>query len=281
MWAIFALLSALGWAIAHAYAKKAMHKAGIGELFIIWLRYVFALPFLLPFALSMDVPHLSKKFFMLHLAWIPFESLALYLSLKAIRISPFSLVMPLLSFTPLFLIFTAWIGLGEIASIYKIPGILLVVFGSYVLGTGRTRVPFGRLISEKGAILMLITAFLYSITSVAGKALVLETNPVFFSVYYGIVMTIVFSPLALFNRKGDVRAAKKELIIAGLAYAMMILSHMFAVQLGKVAYVIALKRLSGLFSVVFGKLLFDEEEIRERMLGAAIMVLGAIIIALA
>jgi len=45
-----------------------------------------------------------------------------------------------------------------------------------------------------------------------------------------------------------------------------------------VDYVIAVKRISAVLSVFWGRLIFKEKEIRERVLGATIMVLGVFII---
>jgi uncharacterized membrane protein len=46
-----------------------------------------------------------------------------------------------------------------------------------------------------------------------------------------------------------------------------------------VDYVIAVKRISAVLSVFFGvRLIFEEKEIKERVLGAVIMVLGVFII---
>ncbi len=280
MWVVYALMSALGVATSDAFAKMAMKKANINELFIIWLRYIFAAAFLLPFLFTVKIPHLSTRFFLWHIVWIPAESLGLYLSLKALRISPISLVGPIMALSPLFILFIGWLLLGEVPSAGKVPGILLIIFGSFVLGTGQTRIPFGRMIHEKGAWLMTATAFLYSITSVAGKGMVLESGPIFFGIYYAVVMLIVFTPFGLANMSGsNLKAAVPELLAAGLAFAITIVSHMMAVKDANVAYMIAIKRLSGVFSVMWGAILFKEQEIGNRLLGAIIMVIGAFIIA--
>ncbi len=281
MWFLYALISAFSVATSDAFAKLAMRKAGINEFFIIWLRYIFAAAFLTPFLLTVQIPHLSSRFFMWHLLWIPTESVGLYLSLKALRISPISLVGPIMALTPMFILFTGWIALGEVPSMSKVPGIFLIIFGSFILGTGRTRIPFGRMIHEKGARLMTATAFLYSLSAVAGKGMVIETGPIFFGIYYAIVMLIVFTPLGIANIGGDIRKAKFELLMAGLFFAFTIVSHMMAVKDANVAYMIAIKRLSGVFSVIWGAVLFKEQEIGSRLLGATIMVLGAFIIAVA
>jgi drug/metabolite transporter (DMT)-like permease len=55
---------------------------------------------------------------------------------------------------------------------------------------------------------------------------------------------------------------------------------MVALSLTLVAYVIALKRLSGLISVFLGYYFLKERKIKERLLGAFIMFLGVLLIVL-
>ena len=56
--------------------------------------------------------------------------------------------------------------------------------------------------------------------------------------------------------------------------------QMFAIREIQVPYVIAIKRSSVLFSVLFGYLLFGERQIRQRGMAAACMCAGVVVIAL-
>ena len=62
---------------------------------------------------------------------------------------------------------------------------------------------------------------------------------------------------------------------AALAFNMIAITYMLVV------YVISIKRLSTVFSVLWGKLFFKEQNIRERLVGTLIMVAGVLLIALA
>jgi drug/metabolite transporter (DMT)-like permease len=53
---------------------------------------------------------------------------------------------------------------------------------------------------------------------------------------------------------------------------------MLALSQVQVAYTLTAKRISLLFSVLYGAFWFKEEKIKERLLGAGIMVLGVILI---
>jgi len=53
---------------------------------------------------------------------------------------------------------------------------------------------------------------------------------------------------------------------------------MFAVRLTLVPYIIAVKRTSVIMSSLFGFIIFKEKGLKQRLMGAALMVLGVFII---
>jgi uncharacterized membrane protein len=56
--------------------------------------------------------------------------------------------------------------------------------------------------------------------------------------------------------------------------AVSIFSHWVAISQVQAAYMIALKRTSLLFGVLYGAFWFKEEKIRERLIGAGLMLIG-------
>ena len=58
----------------------------------------------------------------------------------------------------------------------------------------------------------------------------------------------------------------------------MIASHMTALNLTKVAYMISVKRISLVIGVLYGYFLFRETNIGERVFGALLMLTGFILI---
>jgi uncharacterized membrane protein len=50
------------------------------------------------------------------------------------------------------------------------------------------------------------------------------------------------------------------------------------IELAPVAYMIALKRTSILFALILGRVFFREGALRERLLGAFLMLIGAVLI---
>ena len=76
------------------------------------------------------------------------------------------------------------------------------------------------------------------------------------------------------------RAGLPYLLLIGFAAAVMMICYAMAVKLAIVPYVIALKRTNGLFSVLFGLLLFREGRITQSLFGAGIMFAGVLLIVL-
>ena len=96
---------------------------------------------------------------------------------------------------------------------------------------------------------MIAVALIYSITSSLGKLAIQHSSPLFFGTVYFVVVTLAFTPIALWMGRNDLRKfisnrQIQALIIPGILYAIMIGSHMIAISLTKVAYMIALKRTS-------------------------------------
>jgi drug/metabolite transporter (DMT)-like permease len=111
LWCLLSLGSALFLSTTDALSKKAMQSED--EYIISWVRIGYSLPFLLMFLPFVTFPHLDRTFWFTIVLSVPLEIIALLLYVKAIKISPLSLTIPFLAFTPAFLVVTAYLVLGE------------------------------------------------------------------------------------------------------------------------------------------------------------------------
>ena len=99
------------------------------------------------------------------------------LYMKAIRDHPLSLTLPYLAFTPVFVILTGYLLLGERVDQAGTMGILLVVAGAWLLNQKHASwrdwrtwgTPLTAILHEPGSRMMLGAALLYSFTSAMGK----------------------------------------------------------------------------------------------------------------
>ncbi len=284
-WVFLSLISAFTLATSDALTKKALSDSN--EYLVAWFRLLFSVPLLLCFLIFLPFPELDTGFYEAFVLALPLEIVALVLYIKALRISPLSLTLPFLSLTPVFLILISNIVLGEKVSVKGGIGIILIAAGSYILHLNEMRngilEPFRAITREKGAILMIFVALIYSVTSSLGKMAIEHSSPLFFGTTYFIVLTVIFTPIALIGGRNDAKKYIKEkkyrgLLFPGFFYSIMVASHMIAMSLTKVAYMISIKRMSIIIGVVYGYFFFKEKKIRERLSGALLMFLGFVMI---
>ena len=285
MWIFYSLLTALSLATSDALTKKAL--ASRDEYFVAWARLLFALPVLIISLLFIEIPSLDRTFWVATLCAMPLEIAAIILYTRALKVSPLSLTMPFLALTPVFLIGISYVILGEKVSLYGGIGILLMAAGAYMLNMHKAEQsmlePFKAILREKGSVMMIIVAFIFSMTSSLGKMAIEHSSPVFFGSFYFIMITILFTPIAMHKNRGGLKIVKKDILplsSIGITYAMMITFHMLAMSMVNVAYMISVKRTSLLFSILFGYLLFREERIAEKAAGGIIMFAGFVMIVL-
>jgi drug/metabolite transporter (DMT)-like permease len=282
-WLFLSLSAAFFSATADAVTKKNFSCLSAYEMGTV--RYGYTLPWLAISFLFIPVPALDRHYFLSLACGLPLELLAVLCYMEAIKRSPLSLTLPFLAFTPLFLILTGWIVLGETITWSGALGIFLITLGSYCLNLSRTRDsllgPVRAVVKEPGSMLMMLVALLYSVTSVIGKAGVLHSSPWFFGTTYNIglsllmLLTFRFTPGA---RTGHLVSKPMAGLLLGGVYAAMIFSHFLAISLVQAAYMISIKRMSLLFGVLYGAFLFREQKITERFTGAVIMAVGVLII---
>ncbi len=287
-WLPLTFISAFCIATADALTRKYLQGYRARELVIVR----FAMPgiLLLPVLALQPIPELEIGFWYWAAALVPLEVMAMLLYVQAIRDTSLTLTLPYLSFTPVFNTVTGYVLLGETVTLTGFSGIMLVVLGAWLLNIEHARgerfdvlAPFRAIVTERGSRLMLMTAALYSLTSVLGKGALAYTTPLFFGTLYyvviGFAVIVVFSigastPVHILWRRPVAHLA------IGLFMSIMVLSHFFAIQHIEVAYMIAVKRSSLLFGMLYSVLLFHERARAEHFLAGAMMVAGVYLIAL-
>ncbi len=279
LWVIFALITALSLSTADALSKRAMAKSD--EYVIAWVREGYALPFIALAFFFISIPHLDKTFYLSVLILLPLEITALILYVKAIKVSPLSLTIPYMALSPVFIIIIAFSLLGEWPDKSGFAGIFLITVGAYLLNAKASSLgllgPIKAIAKEKGSVLMIIVAVIYSITATIGKIAVQHSSPIFFGFFYPLLLTITLSMVV--GIKGTLHRVVSRpvtFLTIGIFTAIMILSHFLAISMADVAYVISIKRTSLIFSVIYGWLIFKEVDMAERLLGSIFMLAGVV-----
>lgn len=233
----------------------------------------------------------------------------LSLIFRAMESSDLSLSMPILSFTPVVLIGTSYLLLNEVPSMAGILGICIIVSGSYVLNISAEHEhlldPVRSMVQNRGSWFMLIVAFLFAASINYDKIAMLNSDPVFGMAFTLLIISAAFSlrmvmPVTWFegspllpaggnpatpvtpatNPETPLRSYLVPAVLIGFAGVAECISINVAYTLQIAPYVIAIKRLSIIFMVLYGTIICAEDEIRTRVLGSLLMVGGAVIILL-
>ena len=283
MWVLYAILSAFSLATADALSKRILPN--VNAWIIVWIRLFFACPFLIILLFSITIPPLDKTFWLTISLLAPLDLIAMILYVRAIRMSPLSLTVPLLSLTPALLVPVGWLVLGEVVDLSGVMGIGLIILGGYFLHINTFRkgwlAPFRAIFRETGSRLVIMVAVIFSLTSSLGKIAILHSSPLAFGAIYFLILTVLLSPIVFWTSRPSLPQLKTHLPIClaiGFFVGMEIVFHTLALSQAAVAYMIAVKRISGLFAISYGFLFFGETHLRQRLSAAVIMLCGVAIL---
>lgn len=198
-----------------------------------------------------------------------------------------SVIFPVVrGFGPIFILIFALILLKEQISLLGFLGILIAVFGSYVIHLPSFRfsdlsVPFRALRSQ---------SFLYSMAagactatySLINKKNVEAVDPLTL-LYLIFVFMVLFLFVFIFVRNGsseikeEARANKRNLLLIGILTFLGSLLVLFALQLSKVSYLGAARNVSIVFGVLLGSL-FLKEGYGKIRLAASLLIFGGVLL---
>jgi uncharacterized membrane protein len=231
--------------------------------------------------------HLSPvaTYFVYLLFDVVLVSIANVLYFRALQVSPLSLCIPFLAFTPIFLIPTGFVMLGELPPAAKLLGVALVVVGSVLLHRRLLAVswmaPFKAIIQEKGSRYMLIVAFIFSITNPLEKKLVLISDVYTQAFAFGIGLCIFFFVLTLARRESFAPALGGNMLwitAAGVMDGISLLLQFASYHYIDVVISVSIKRAGIVLAVFFGWLFFRERGIPDKVIGSSVMLMGVLII---
>ncbi len=283
LWILLSITTAFVVATQDAWVKKHFSHLSSYEMAVIPMFFSF--PMFAFTLLFVQVPSLDRIFLVCFLVSLPLNAVCFTLYMRAIQISPLSLTLPYLAFTPIFTIIPGYMFLKELPNIWGGAGILLTVLGSFVLNLDPQAPNAGfrsaHITREPGSVLMLIVAFLFGFAVVIGKVAIVHSSVMFFTIAF--FATLNFTMVLVLWIAGKVSLKTfSEKPAKGLAAGVLLFLHAvfhgWAVSLTKVVYMISVKRLSILIGVLLGGVFFKEENIPIRAAGTLLMLAGAVII---
>lgn len=243
---------------------------------------------LLPVVFLTGFKEMSVTFLWTILASSLLQLTVILLYFKAIKRSEISVTLPLITLTPLFMLLTSPVMIGEFPNALGLTGILLIVVGTYISNMSedpkKVFAPFVSLVRNQGSRYMLMVAFIWSITANLDKIGVEETSPVFWSFSKDFVILFYLIPIVLWKSKKpwlQIRNRKYPLAMVGFFRSTSVLTQMFALQFILVPYVISIKRASAVFIILYAFFFLNEKKnFRNRIIGIIIILIGLFVIAI-
>jgi uncharacterized membrane protein len=284
-WLALAILTAFCEAAKDIFSKIGLKATNV--YVVAWAYRLYSLPLLLPLLFFIDTPHLSKDFWIALVSGGSLNVLTSIFYMKAIKYSDLSVSVPMITFTPFFILLTSPIIVGEFPSVLGIFGIIAIVVGSYVLNFTEIKrgiwAPFRVLLVQKGPRYMLAVAFIWSITANIDKIGVRSSSPLFWAISVSVFIALAMIPVVIVQGKEEIKqilSNAKRLAPIGFFSALTLIFQMQAINLALVAYVISVKRTSAIIVVLASYWIFKESGLKYRLIGASIMVLGVFLISL-
>jgi drug/metabolite transporter (DMT)-like permease len=284
LWFFLALGGALSNAIFNVTIKKIMKD--IDPFILLTWTYLFGGFVLSLFVIAHGVPDIDASFvptlFLIMIMGI--VSLSLYFF--SVRMTDISLCIPMLSFTPVFLILTSSLILHESPSMTGIVGICCIAAGAYLISYSPEEgifQPFRNIITQKGVAFMLVVALMFAVEVNFDKMLVMESDPYFSAAISFLAFGLSFLVISVIRTRSIHLIRTQDFfpfLFSGTILATEALTINFAYTLAIVPFVISVKRMSILLTVIMGGILLKEQGQAQRLLASSVMVLGAVIIAI-
>ncbi|RMF56208.1 hypothetical protein D6745_00085 [Candidatus Woesearchaeota archaeon] len=288
LWLIFALGSAFFAAAASIIQKKALIKEHAMEFSAVLalINAVISL-FLLPFV---DFNISTMNLLWVYLAsWL--GTVAFLHTARAIRHMQISLASPMLNFGPAFSAILAAFILGEKLVLYQWLGIILLVIGAYVLEIDHKFSdliePFRRIKSSKYIHFIFFALLLYGFSSIIDRYVVTHgVSPISYIFFAHIFIAINFFVLlnVMYDGVKGIIHGLSKMGIPILLVSLFTLTYRFfqikAVSMTFLALVVSIKRTSTILATLIGGELFHEEGLILKLVACAIMVVGAVLVAI-
>src|SRR6266702_5336195 len=248
-------------------------------------------------------PHIDAVFVAALLGSALLNWAATLLSSHALSRADASLVSPLLTFNPAFTLLVALVMLGEIPGLQQVLGVAIILFGAYLLEVREARTglltPLLILVRRPGAALAIVASMLWGTTTVLEKLAIEHVRPPSgpLVALVGTTITVVLltpnalAPLFRSDNSatradtskqpglfGGLGVHRPALLAAAIIAGIAPLFGFTAIALGLVGYVTALFKLSAVFTVLWAWLFLGEGNLRSRLLGALVMILGSALV---
>lgn len=284
MWLAYTILSAVFSTTANL-ARRIKGKHAQAVVIAWWTQLIAASGAIGLVVAEGGVGSIGKGF------WLPAIGAALLTTITAValirafQVSEVSLISPLFNLLPVFLLGTSYLMLGEAPGFMGLVGVVVISAGAYYINSHpRQRLldPFRALLCEHGARLLLLVTLLWAVSTNFDKLAIRHASVATLVLFLYALIWSVLTPVVLArHRKQIVPTIRRHgvaIAVLSLASLLTLYFQTKAISGEFVSYVLAIKRIDVLLTVVAASILFHERQLPRRLGGSVAMFVGVCLI---
>lgn len=290
MWFILAILSAFFNSLGNVARRTHGSLAQPAEL--AWWCLLFSMPLGIGLVLISHQPlYVNTGFMVPAITGSAISCFASVLLFRAYKYGNASAVSPLTNLLPIALVITSFVILGTLPGLYGLAGIILVVGGIYyssVSGKHKLSHPVRQLMRNKGSRSMLLWVVLVSVVVVLMSIALKSASASFLLLFMQVTEFVLLSgyligrPMSHRVKHGEKVLRKWGWHIAAISVfsTLSVFFQFQSMNLADASYVMSVKRLDVLMTVLLAGLFLHETHILKRFKGSLVAVVGVVIILL-
>lgn len=285
MWILFSFATAFCETAKDIIGKTTANKTN--EYVTAFSLQFFAAVILLPTAYLVGLPPLKPGYFIAVGVSAFVLPLATILYVRAVKVSPLSVSVPMLSVNPIFTALLALVFDRRVPNIFGWGGIVLVSVGLYVSRLSKEVLkkgiffPFLSIREEPGALAMLAVGFIWAAGTYLSKFAILNSSPLATAAGWTATSSVVLFVIARRKARMTIQTIQEHfgyLASLGILNALSEFSLFSAIATGFIPYVIPIKRTNIVWSSLAGKMLFGENVGKMKVLGLGLVIIGILFI---
>lgn len=288
-WILATATAAAIWSLIGIVAKRLMdHESSLIYTFLYsFLALIFYTPVFLYY-----LPEANIKINQLLIGAVTVSGLANILGFTAynysIKFGDLSTIIPFTKLNPIFTAILGFFVLGEQITLYTGTGILLVTVGSYLILEDNDRhwlAPFKRFWKARAPKVAALSALIFSFAAIADRFATQQITPEIYTFIIFTFMTTGFTTYLSRERETPFKDVKKQFkenkklyLLTGLGAATASYLIFYSFSKAAASKVIPILQLQVLASVIAGVLIFEEDNLKQKLIGATVMIAGVTLV---
>ncbi len=267
--------------LANVYQKK-ICKNNSSLLCNFYTYFILGL-LCIPFALNVNWSVLPREFWIFALSAGFLCSVGNACLVKALQLGELSVLGPINSYKCVVGMIVAIFVINEIPTIWGIFGVILIIWGSWFVFETQKEGFSLALFKRKDILLRFAALILMGIEAVFLKKVILLSSPVisfmlwcWAGALFAFLLIILFKKPIKFIQKEDIQ---KYVIVCSMLATMQLTTN-YVFKHMEVGYALALFQLSTLVNLWFGYKFFQETDMKKKLIGTLIMLVGSVIVIL-